>query len=140
MDSTRARASQRKLDALGGPHDLLDDGIHRHRQPSYLEGCGDSGIPWQHALGIAFWAGVVFLLLSVWRIREAIAKAIPQHLRIGAAMGIGLFLLFLGLKGAKFITASPATFITRAPLSEESILAAIGLVVIVVLLLDHCGE
>lgn len=97
--------------------------------------CLGQGVPWQHALGITFWAGVFFLLLSVWRVREAIAKAIPNHLRLAAAVGIGLFLMFLGLKGAKFITGSDATFVTRAPLSEESVLAAVGIFVTVLLLI-----
>ena len=55
---------------------------------------------WQVALGIVFWAGVLFLLISVTPVRETIAKAIPSELRIGTAAGIGIFLTFLGLKNA----------------------------------------
>ena len=47
------------------------------------------GVPWPTALGIIFWAGVLFLLVSVTRVRESIAKSIPAELRIGAAAGIG---------------------------------------------------
>src|SRR4026207_462815 len=64
---------------------------------------------WQTALGIIFWAGVLFLLISVTPIRETIAKAIPAELRIGTAAGIGIFLTFIGLKNAGLIAADPAT-------------------------------
>src|SRR4026207_2288157 len=51
---------------------------------------------WQVALGIVFWAGVLFLLISLTPIRETIAKATPSELRIGTAAGIGKFPTFLG--------------------------------------------
>src|SRR6478672_9154624 len=66
---------------------------------------------WQVALGIVFWAGVLFLLISVTPIRETIAKAIPAELRIGTAAGIGIFLTFIGLKNAGFITGDPVTLV-----------------------------
>src|ERR1043165_4111036 len=56
------------------------------------------GVPWPTALGIIFWAGVFFLLISVTPIRESIAKAIPREIRIGAACGIGVFLSFIGFE------------------------------------------
>jgi len=56
-------------------------------------------------VGIIFWAGVFFLLISVTPVRESIAKAIPPELRIAAAAGIGIFLTFIGLKNAGFIVA-----------------------------------
>jgi AGZA family xanthine/uracil permease-like MFS transporter len=65
---------------------------------------------WQVALGIVFWAGVLFLLISVTPVRETIAKAIPSELRIGTAAGIGIFLTFIGLKNAGLITSDPVTF------------------------------
>src|SRR5712675_3083649 len=58
---------------------------------------------WQVALGIVFWAGVLFLLISVTPVRETIAKAIPSELRLGTAAGIGIFLTFIGLKNAGLI-------------------------------------
>src|SRR6202165_60425 len=66
---------------------------------------------WQVSLGIIFWAGVLFLLISVTPIREPVAKAIPRELRIGTAGGIGLFLTFIGLRNAGFVTADPVTFV-----------------------------
>src|SRR5215813_2555197 len=50
------------------------------------------GVPWPAALGIIFWAGVLFLLISVTPVRESIARAIPKEIRIAAAAGIGIFL------------------------------------------------
>src|SRR3989454_11947104 len=64
---------------------------------------------WQTALGIIFWAGVLFLLVSVTPLRETIARAIPKELRIAAAGGIGLFLTFIGLKNAGFVITDPVT-------------------------------
>src|SRR5467141_1363767 len=69
------------------------------------------GVPWPTALGIIFWAGVFFLLVSVTPVRESIAKAIPAELRIAAAAGIGIFLTFIGLKNAGFITSDPVIIV-----------------------------
>jgi len=90
---------------------------------------------WQTALGIIFWAGVLFLLISVTPIRETIAKAIPGELRIGTAAGIGIFLTFIGLKNAGFITGDPVTLVKLNVLGKEAQLAIVGLVVILVLII-----
>jgi len=88
---------------------------------------------WQVALGIIFWAGVLFLLISVTPIRETIAKAIPSELRIATAAGIGIFLTFIGLKNAGFITSDPVTFVRLGTLGSQALLAILGLIVTVVL-------
>src|SRR5262252_2344578 len=80
------------------------------------------GVPWPTALGIIFWAGVFFLLISVTPIRESIARAIPTEIRIAAAAGIGIFLTFIGLKNAGFIASSPETFVTIGPLGKPALL------------------
>jgi len=90
---------------------------------------------WQVALGIVFWAGVLFLLISVTPIRETIAKAIPSELRIGTAAGIGVFLTFIGLKNAGFIAADPVTFVKLGVLGKEALLTGLGMVVTVFLLI-----
>jgi len=90
---------------------------------------------WQTALGIIFWAGVLFLLISVTPIRETIAKAIPGELRIGTAAGIGIFLTFIGLRNAGFITGDPVTLVKLNVLGKEAQLAILGLVVILVLII-----
>lgn len=90
---------------------------------------------WQTALGIIFWAGVLFLLISVTPIRETIAKAIPAELRIATATGIGIFITFIGLKNAGFITSDPVTYVKLGTLGVQSILAILGLIVTVLLLI-----
>jgi AGZA family xanthine/uracil permease-like MFS transporter len=76
------------------------------------------GVPWPTALGIIFWAGAFFLVISVTPVRESIAKAIPAELRIAAAAGIGIFLTFIGLKNAGFIAADPVTFVKLGTLGK----------------------
>src|SRR4026208_1881560 len=93
------------------------------------------GVWWQVALGIIFWAGVIFLLISVTPVRETIAKAIPSELRIGTAAGIGIFLTFIGLKNAGLITGDPVTLVTLGQLDEKPLIAAIGMAVIVFLVI-----
>jgi len=90
---------------------------------------------WQTALGIIFWAGVLFLLISVTPVRETIAKAIPPELRIGTAAGIGIFLTFIGLKNAGLIASDPVTFVKLGTLGGEALLAIAGLAVTVVLMI-----
>ncbi|HKG58384.1 MAG TPA: NCS2 family permease [Pyrinomonadaceae bacterium] len=90
---------------------------------------------WQTALGIVFWAGVLFLVISVTPIRETIAKAIPSELRIGTAAGIGVFLTFIGLKNAGFITSDPVTFVKLGTLTSQTLLGILGLIVTLILLI-----
>src|SRR6058998_1644391 len=92
------------------------------------------GVPWPTALGIIFWAGVFFLVVSVTPVRESIARAIPAELRIGAAAGIGVFLTFIGLKNAGFIVADPVTFVKLGALGKPALLTILGLAVSVFLM------
>jgi AGZA family xanthine/uracil permease-like MFS transporter len=87
------------------------------------------GVPWPTALGIIFWAGVIFLLISVTPIRESIAKAIPREIRIAAAAGIGIFLTFIGLKNAGFIVADPVTFVKLGALGKPALLTILGVAI-----------
>jgi len=89
---------------------------------------------WQVALGIIFWAGVLFLLISVTPVRETIAKAIPPELRIGTAAGIGIFLTFIGLKNAGLITSDPVTFVRLGTLGVETVLAILGVLLTILLM------
>ncbi len=91
-------------------------------------------VPWQTALGIVFWAGVVFLLVSATSLRVAIARAIPPNLRGATAVGIGVFLSFLGLKAANVVEADPATIVRLAHLDARAGLALVGLLVAIYLL------
>src|SRR5437899_6988151 len=87
------------------------------------------GVPWPTALGIIFWAGVLFLVISATPVRESIAKAIPKELRIAAAAGIGIFLTFIGLKNAGFIVADPVTFVKLGALGKPALLTILGLAI-----------
>src|ERR1041384_1743496 len=92
------------------------------------------GVPWPTALGIIFWAGVFFLLISVTPIRESIAKAIPREIRIAAAAGIGIFLTFIGLKSAGFIVSDPVTFVKIGTLGKPALLTILGVAISVFLM------
>lgn len=92
----------------------------------------DMGYSWQIALGGVFISGIVFILLSLFSIREWIINSIPHALRSGIAAGIGLFLALIALKNAGIVVDSPATLVTLGDITAiEPILAAIGLFVIV---------
>jgi AGZA family xanthine/uracil permease-like MFS transporter len=92
-------------------------------------------VQWPVALGIIFWAGVLFLLVSVTPVRETIAKAIPKELRIGTAAGIGIFLTFIGLKSAGFIAADPVTFVRLGTLGKPALLTILGVVITLLLMI-----
>jgi len=83
-------------------------------------------IPWQIALGMVFWAGVFFLIISVTPIRIWIVQAIPENLRLASATGIGIFLTFIGLKNAGIVVANPVTFVQLGKLDLKSVVFGIG--------------
>lgn len=91
----------------------------------------NGGVPWPVALGIIFWAGVLFLLVSATPIRERIAMAIPDTIRAATAAGIGLLLTFIGLQNAGFVAANPATMVGVGPLDHRVALTLAGLIVMV---------
>ena len=79
-------------------------------------------------------SGVLFVLLSVTPVRLSIARAIPASLRAGSAVGIGLFLTFIGLKNAGLVVAHPATLVAFGRLDAGVGLSLLGLLVMVLLL------
>lgn len=91
-------------------------------------------VPWQTALGIVFWAGVLFLIISITPIRVTIAKAIPHNLRLSAAAGIGIFLTLIGLKNAGFIVSDPVTLVKFGELNLVSLVTLTGILLTVFLL------
>ncbi|MBV9251237.1 MAG: NCS2 family permease [Acetobacteraceae bacterium] len=70
------------------------------------------GVPWQTALGAVFLSGVLFLIVSVLRVREWLINGIPFSLKLGIGSGIGLFLGFIGLHEMGLVVADPATLVT----------------------------
>ena len=96
---------------------------------------GAMGVPWQTALGLVFISGVLFVILTVAGVRQLIVNAIPRALFSAIAAGIGLFIAFIGLRGAGLVVDNPATLLTlgevRAP---TTLLALLGLAILSVLM------
>ncbi len=86
--------------------------------------CLGMHIPWRTALGIVFLSGVLFVLLTVTRIREQIVDGIPDCLKHSIAAGIGLFIAFVGLRNAKLVVANPATFVSFGNVSLPEVQTA----------------
>jgi AGZA family xanthine/uracil permease-like MFS transporter len=89
------------------------------------------GVPWPIALGIVFWAGVLFLTVSATPLRETIALAIPQAVQRATAAGIGVLLTFIGLQNAGFVMDNPATLVGVGALDHRAILTVLALLLIV---------
>lgn len=97
--------------------------------------CGALGLSWQTALGGVFVSGISFLLLSLFRFREKIIAAIPDALKHAIAIGIGLFIAFIGLKQGGLIRSDPATFVTMGDLRQPvPLLMLLGLFITAVML------
>lgn len=96
--------------------------------------CLTREIPWQAALGIVFWNGILFIILSLSGVRSKIAEAIPAALKIGVQCGIGLFIAFIGLKNAGLVVDNPATFVTIGDLSHASTFLALGGIILTIVL------
>ena len=82
------------------------------------------GYSWESALAAVFIEGLVFILLTVFNIRELIVNAIPETLRHAISVGIGLFIAFLGLQKAGLIVANPATFVSLGGIIIGGVLVA----------------
>src|SRR5262245_22585546 len=90
---------------------------------------------WQIALGAVFISGVIFLLMSVWGVREALVRAIPDSLKRGIAVGIGLLITLVGLEWSGLVAPQPATLVTLGNLHEPAVwMSVAGLLVTCVLL------
>lgn len=87
--------------------------------------CGILGLHWTIALGAVFFSGVLFLILTLGGIRQAIINCVPRNLKFAIGVGIGLFIAFIGLKGTGIIISDPATFITLGHVTEPTTLLAL---------------
>ena len=92
------------------------------------------GYSWQAALAAVFVEGIIFILLTVFNIREQIVRCIPKNLRFAISAGIGFFIAFIGLKNAGIIVASEATFVTLGAFTPVATLAVIGIILSAVLM------
>jgi len=93
------------------------------------------GISWQIALGMVFWAGVLFLIMSVFGAREKIVAAIPTTLVTAISVGIGLFILFIGVKNMGLIVDHPAKLVTLGAFTSEVLIGLFGLFLTITLFL-----
>ncbi len=94
----------------------------------------DMGYSWQVALGAVFIAGVLFVVMSVTRLRRWMLDSIPIDMRIAMGAGVGLFIGFIGLKSGGIIAASDATFLTMGDLTQTGpLLAALSFILIAIL-------
>ncbi len=86
--------------------------------------CLNMHVPWRTALAVVFLSGVLFLVLTVTRLREQIVNGIPDCLKHSTAAGIGMFIAFVGLRNAKLVVANPATFVSLGNFSDKEVQTA----------------
>ena len=102
--------------------------------------CGNMGYSWKVALMAVFIEGIIFIVLSLTNVREAIFNAIPTSLRKGVSAGIGLFIAFIGLQGAHIVVNNDSTLLSYVKFTENwhtegicALLALIGLLLTAIL-------
>lgn len=88
------------------------------------------GYSWQFALTAVFLEGIIFILLTIFNIRELIVNSIPMNLKHAVSVGIGLFIAFIGLKSTGLIVDNPATLVTLGDMKSPSVLVGLAGVVI----------
>ena len=86
--------------------------------------CLSMHVPWRTALGVVFFSGVLFLVLTVTRVREQIVNGMPDCLKHSTATGIGFFIAFVGLRNAKLVVANPATFVGLGSFADKEVQTA----------------
>lgn len=98
--------------------------------------CLGMHVPWRTALGVIFISGVLFIVITVTRVREQIVNGIPDCLKHSTAAGIGLFIAFVGLRNAKLVVANPATYLGLGSFSDAEVQAAcFGILLTLVLMI-----
>lgn len=96
--------------------------------------CGAMGISWQVALTAVFVEGIIFIILSLTRVREAVVNCIPLTMKHAVTTGIGLFIAFIGLTGAGIVVSNEATLVSLGSMvAPSAIIAVIGILIIAIL-------
>lgn len=92
-------------------------------------------LPWQVALAAVFVEGIIFIVLTLTKVREAVVNSMPKSLKIGVSAGIGLFIAFIGLQSAKVIVDNEAVLVGLTSLRDNvpAILALAGLLLMIFL-------
>lgn len=97
--------------------------------------CKTVGLSWETALGAVFISGIVFLILTVTKLRQMMIDSVPMSLKSATVVGIGMFIAFVGLQSSNLIVDSPATKITLGTFSDPKVcLALLGVIIIGTLL------
>ena len=97
--------------------------------------CINMHVPWRTALAVVFFSGVLFLLLTVTRVREQIVNGMPDCLKHSTAAGIGMFIAFVGLRNAKLVVANEATYVGLGNFADKEVqIACLGLGLTMVLM------
>lgn len=97
--------------------------------------CIGMGIPWQTALTGVFVSGILFVILSLLKIREKIINVIPKDLKHAIGAGIGFFIAFIGLKNAGIVAGSEATFVSLGNLKAPATILAIFCFILTIILM-----
>ena len=100
--------------------------------------CIGLGYSWQFALTAVFIEGIIFILLSISNLREAIVNSLPKPIQAAISIGIGIFIAFIGLQNAGIIVKSSGTLVTLGDISSVTpLLAIIGMVITSALLIKN---
>ena len=98
--------------------------------------CGPMGLSWQTGLAAVFCSGVIFLLLTVTKVRELIIDAVPIDIKHAIVVGLGCFIAFIGMKNAGIIVSDPSTFVAFGHITEwPPLLASVGVLIIAALMI-----
>lgn len=96
--------------------------------------CGSAGVDWRVAMAVVFLEGIVILLLVLCGLRKAVMDAIPVGLRQAIGIGIGLFIAFIGMKGAGLIISDDSTLLALGDLAQPSCIVALASLVVAIVL------
>ncbi|MCT4589763.1 MAG: NCS2 family permease [Carboxylicivirga sp.] len=88
--------------------------------------CIGMGMSWQFALTAVFLEGILFILMTVFNIRELIINSIPGSIKNAISVGIGLFIAFIGMKNAGIIISHEATYVHLGDMKSAAVLLALG--------------
>lgn len=96
-----------------------------------------AGLSWQQGLGMVFVSGLLFVVLTLTGMRQAILEALPKELRPAIGAGIGMFLVMIGLRNGGIIDANEATLVTLGELGSPTALVTIGTALLIATLLSR---
>ena len=98
----------------------------------------EMGYSWEFALAAVFVEGIIFILLTLGNVREALFNAMPNCMKYSVSAGIGLFIAFTGLKNAGVIIADSSTYVTLGSMVQaETVLCMVGVILTVVLMMKN---